>query len=250
MGPARAAIAIHEEADGRPNLTVGVRSLKDGTVAIFSLEGDLREHSSLAVGIDAALSFGESMGFLFDEEELEAVPAEEARPRALGLWLEQMNPASGAPEAAPEAPAAAAPPPPTTEPDLGFDAEVLDDEELLLEDLADLPAEEGDGVGFQPLDAGCQVESPGFGLPTDGSGRTGGAPETIDRAPVPLSKFRQRAPGPPSPKPVEEERPRAAEASPSKRGAVLGRLKLVKRRKGGGEDPQKTSVIRRLLSSY
>jgi hypothetical protein len=235
---------------------VGVRSLRDGSVALFSLEGDLREQSSLAVGIDAALSFGEGMGFLFDEDELEAVAGEEARPRALGLWLELMNPESGPPEVVPETPTAAAPAPPTAEPDQGFDAEGLEHEELLLEDLADLPeapAEEGkkgEGIGSQSLDPDGQVESPGLDLAADRSAGAGGAPEPSDPAPVPLSKFRQRAPSPPPPKPEEEKPPRAAEASPAKRGAVLGRLKLVKRRKGGSEDPQKTSVIRRLLSSY
>jgi hypothetical protein len=254
VGPARAAIAIHEEVDGRPNLTVGVRSLRDGAVVLFSLEGDLREHSSLAVGIDAALSFGESMGFLFDEDELEAVSAEEARPRALGLWFELMGLASGTPEAVPETPTAPVPLPPTSEPDDGFDVEGLDDEVLLLEDLADLAddlpgvsSEEGDGIGSRPPDPECQVANPGSDRLADGSG---GASEATDEAPVPLSKFRQRAPSPPPQQPVEKERLAAEEPSPAKRAAVLGRLKLVKRRKGGGEDSQKTSVIRRLLSSY
>jgi hypothetical protein len=253
VGPARAAIAIHEEPDGRPNLTLGVRSLREGAVALFSIEGDLREQSSLAVGIDAALSFGESMGFLFDEDELEAVPAEEARPRALGLWHELMNPASDAPEAAPETPAAAALPSSTAEPDEGLAAEGLEDEVLLLEDLADLPevsAEQGEEIGSQPFGPDIQVESPGFDLSADPSGSTGGVSETTGQASVPLSKFRQRAPSPPPPEPEAEELPRAAEAPSAKRSAVLGRLKLVKRRKGTGDDPQKTSVIRRLLSSY
>ncbi len=257
VGPARAAIAIHEEVDGRPNLTVGVRSLRDGTVVLFSLEGDLREHSSLAVGIDAALSFGESMGFLFDEDELEAVSVEEARPRAMGLWLELMGLASGTSEAVPETPTAPVPPPPTSEPDDGFDVEGLDDEVLLLEDLVDLAddlpgasTEEGDGISSRPPDPECQVENPGSERPGDGSGGIGSASEATDQAPVPLSKFRQRAPSPPPSQRVEKERPAAEEPSPAKRGAVLGRLKLVKRRKSDGEDPQKTSVIRRLLSSY
>jgi hypothetical protein len=257
VGPARAAIAVHDEVDGRPNLTVGVRSLRDGAVALFSLEEDLREHSSLAVGIDAALSFGESMGFLFDEDELGAVSSEEAPPRALGLWLELMGLESGTPEAIPEIPAAPASPPPTPEPDDGFDVEGLDDEVLLLEDLADfaddLPgvsAEEGDGIGSRPPDPECQGENSGSDLLADGSGGVRGASEATEAAPVPLSKFRQRTPSPPSSQPAEKERPGAGESSAAAKGAVLGRLKLVKRRKGGSEDPQKTSVIQRLLSSY
>ena len=257
VGPARAAIAVHEEVDGRPNLTVGVRSLRDGNVVLFSLEGDLREHSSLAVGIDAALSFGEGMGFLFDEDELEAVSVEEARPRALGLWHELMGPASGTPEAVSETPTALASPAPTSEPDDGFVVEGLDDEVLLLEDMVDLAGdlpgvsgEEGEGSGSWPPEPEYQEENPGSDLPADGSGGIGGASEATELTPVPLSKFRQRAPSPPRPGPVEKERPAAEEASPATRGAVLGKLKLVKRRKGGGGDPEKTSVIRRLLSSY
>jgi hypothetical protein len=226
-------------------------------MVLFSLEGDLRERSSLAVGIDAALSFGESMGFLFDEDEIEAVSGEEARPRALGLWLELMGLESGTPEAVPPTPTAPASPPPTSEPADGFDVEVLDDEVLLLEDLVDLAddlpgvsTEEGDGIVSRPPDPECQGENPGSGRLADGSGGIGGASEATGEAPVPLSKFRQRAPSPPPSQRVEKERPGAGESSPAAKVAVLGKLKLVKRRKGGGEDPQKTSVIQRLLSSY
>jgi hypothetical protein len=130
VGPARAAIVIHEEIDGRPSLTVGVRSLRSGVGVLFSLEGDLREHSSLAVGIDAVLSFGESMGFLFDEDELETDFTEEARSRALGLWLELMGVESGASEMSPQVPAAPASPRPASEPDDSFEVEGLYDDEI------------------------------------------------------------------------------------------------------------------------
>jgi hypothetical protein len=216
--PARAAIAIHDEIDGSPNVTVGVYALRSGVAVLFSFEGPLRDNGALTNGVDTALSFGESMGFLFDEDELGSDSGEEARSRALNLWLELMSPASGESERDPRTSAAPAAPSPASGPNGG--AEVL-----LLEEVAD---SEDDLPGFR-------VEEPGG----------------VDSAPpVPLSKFRHRAPSP-SPCPSEQEvSPDVVESRPASKRAPLGRLKLVKRRKGGGEAPSKPSVIRRLLSSF
>ena len=94
VGPARAGLLVHLEPDGRPNVTVGIRSLRSGEVVLYSFEGDLREHSSLDVGIDAGLSFAESMGFLFDEDELGDGDGA-AIERCMGLWTDLMG-SSGA----------------------------------------------------------------------------------------------------------------------------------------------------------
>jgi hypothetical protein len=223
--PARAAIAIHDENDGCPNITVGVRSLRSGAAILFSFEGGLRDPGALANGIDGALSFGESMGFLFDEDELESGSAEEARSRAVDLWLELMGPASGESKLAPQTSVAPAVPPPAFELDDSFEAETLDDEVLLLEEVADSE----DDL------AGVAAEEPG--------GVDSGPP-------VSLSKFRNCAPSQP-PRPREEEtRPDVGESPPAGKRAALGRLKLAKRPKNGGEAPSKPSAIRRLLSSF
>ncbi len=67
-GPARAAIAIHSEA-GRTCFTVAVRSLRQGISVLYELEGeDVTQRDGQVVALDASLSFGESMGFLFDDE--------------------------------------------------------------------------------------------------------------------------------------------------------------------------------------
>lgn len=69
-GPARAAIAIHSEA-GRTCFTVAVRSLRQGVSVLYELEGeDFTQPDGLTVALDASLSFGESMGFLFDDDML------------------------------------------------------------------------------------------------------------------------------------------------------------------------------------
>jgi hypothetical protein len=98
VGPARAGLLVHLEPDGRPNVTIGIRSLRSGDVVLYSFQGDLREHSSLAVGIDAGLSFAESMGFLFDEDEL-GDGSPDAMTRCLGLWNEVMGSAAEDPGA-------------------------------------------------------------------------------------------------------------------------------------------------------
>jgi hypothetical protein len=117
IGPARAAILVHDDADGGPQVTIGIRSLRADRVVLYAFEGDLREASSFAVAVDAALSFAESMGFLFDEDELGAGGAP-ARVRCLGLWREFLGEdALGVP------PARAAEPEPA--------------EELLLDELAE-----------------------------------------------------------------------------------------------------------------
>lgn len=69
-GPARAAIVVHAQGASR-SFSIVVRSLRSGASVIYELEDeDLREDSGWAVALDASLSFGESMGFLFDDEML------------------------------------------------------------------------------------------------------------------------------------------------------------------------------------
>ena len=223
--PARAAIAIHDEIDGRPNITVAVRSLRSGATVLFSFEGGPRDAGALANGIDGALSFGESMGFLFDEDELGSGSAEEARSRAVDLWLELVGPASGEPKRDPQTATAPAGPPPTFGLDDSFEAETLDDEVLLLEEVAD---SEDDLAGVAAAEPGGIDSEP----------------------PVPLSKFRNCAPSQPPPPRQEETRPAVDESPPAGKRAALGRLKLAKRPKNGGEAPSKPSAIRRLLSSF
>lgn len=223
--PARAAIAIHDEIDGRPNITVGVYSLRSGVPVLFSVEDGLQDLNALANGIDAALSFGESMGFLFDEDELGSGVAEEARSRALQLWRELIAPASGEPTAEPQPFVVPDPPPPGAEFGESFADELLDDDVLLLEEVAD-PDDEPSGVPAEEL------------------GEVDAAP------PVSLSKFRNFAPSPAPDRCQEEASPDLEEPPPVAKRAALGRLKLAKRRKDGGEALSRPSAIRRLLSSF
>ena len=72
VGPARAAVALSKGGGDAldVNVTVAVRSVRTGQVAFFTAGGELRELRSANIAMDAALSFAESMGFLFDDEEV------------------------------------------------------------------------------------------------------------------------------------------------------------------------------------
>ncbi len=106
-GPAQAAILVYEEAGGPLALCVLVRSLRDGSLLCWSWE-DETEPGALLAAVEAALSFGEAMGFLFDDDAFSTAMAPEDRRRTLGhLWeMSGWPPSDAAPEA--ESPAAAA----------------------------------------------------------------------------------------------------------------------------------------------
>lgn len=104
-GPARAAIGVHEEADGAFALCVLVRSLGDGALGCWSWDGVI-EPDALQRAVDAALSFAEGMGFLFDDDALASADLEQRR-RALDLWWELSGWNASAAEVR-ESPAAAA----------------------------------------------------------------------------------------------------------------------------------------------
>ena len=85
VGPARAVIALHGDVEGERLLLVALRSIEAGAVALFAFRGELNPDPRQAM--DAALSFAEGMGFLFDEDLLESGRPGVAR-EALQLWCE------------------------------------------------------------------------------------------------------------------------------------------------------------------
>jgi len=78
VGPASAAVAFH--AGDTPGVTLVVRSQCCPRVAYFTAELDGEDAQHPEVILDAALSFAERMGFLFDED---AVGARDAA----ALWV-------------------------------------------------------------------------------------------------------------------------------------------------------------------
>jgi hypothetical protein len=108
-GPASAAVAVHAQG-----ATLCVRSLRTGQAAFFTTTEDLGDRR---VSLEAALSFAESMGFLFEDDVVaargDAGPEEAAR-----LWRELCGDrlAADEPSDATPDPGEAAPAPPLVDP--------------------------------------------------------------------------------------------------------------------------------------
>jgi hypothetical protein len=264
IGPARAAILIHEEAGGGSTVTIGIRSLRADRVALYALEDDAADETTLEVSIDTALSFAESMGFLFDEDEL-ADGGAEAKTRCLGLWRDLLGEDVGEPAVRAAAGGRAAEP----------------DAELLLEDLA----EEATEFALPPPGGFAPDDDPEIGdFLQDPIARAAPPPELeedlgADRSDVSdaqvvaavskaaasaakgpggvmLTKFRGRAPGKAARAAerarAEREQPaapaaQAAAASPKRGRAALGRMRLVRRVRDG---IRKRNPILRLFGAF
>ena len=265
IGPARAAILIHAEGKRGETVTVGVRSLRAARVALFSADPEVAGDASFDVTLDAALSFAESMGFLFDEDEVGDGGAQ-AKTRCLGLWRDLIgdDASVGKPAAAGAAPEhdelllediaedateAAVPPFGVDANDASFDADLggfgppLEEEEPELEapPVAAAPVKKKP-VRAAPSPAGRdRSESTDAAMAADlarvAAGGGGGR-----SAPLTLSKFRGKAAAaePPS------EAPAKAGAKPG-RPAALGRLRLVRRSKDG---VRKRNPILRLFGVF
>jgi hypothetical protein len=85
VGPARAGIMIAAGESSELNLLVRVCLISSGEGVTFKFQGDPAEFRDPAAAMDAALSFSEGMGFLFEEDLLaEGGPA--GRQRAIKIW--------------------------------------------------------------------------------------------------------------------------------------------------------------------
>jgi hypothetical protein len=215
VGPARALIVLHDEEPTGMTLTVAIRCLEGGRIALFSYRGELKKAGSPTVVMDGALSFAEGMGFLFDEDLIE-FGGPGGRQRALRHWRDLLGePAAAvAPAVTPEiAPAPVPiPAPAPVEP-----AEL----ELAAEFCLDEVIDPGDDSVPSPLAA----SEPGGATPAEP------APA---QHPLPLTKFRSR------PAPAPATAPGSSE---------LGRVPIVKMRKGGDDRPE-ASILIRLLGSF
>lgn len=85
VGPARAAIVLSSVDDAKLDLFVFVRSIDTGDSVIFQFQGDPAELGTPGHAVEAAMSFAEGIGFIFDEELVEH-GGEAGRERAWNIW--------------------------------------------------------------------------------------------------------------------------------------------------------------------
>lgn len=83
VGPAAASLAVHAGAQGRL-VTLALRSVRTGQLLLLRPEERWDGLHGPQLAIEAALSFAESLGFLFDEDPIAGRDAEEAA----RLWWE------------------------------------------------------------------------------------------------------------------------------------------------------------------
>jgi hypothetical protein len=110
VGPARAAIALQDAPEGRTSLLLVLRSQRTGQLACFAPDEVLQGDASARIALDGALSFAESMGFLFDDDAIPELGAGGPREAAeswndlLGIEPEdlEVDPQPAPAEASPE----------------------------------------------------------------------------------------------------------------------------------------------------
>ncbi len=221
-GPARAAIAVYAEA-GTRRFAVIARSLRGGVAVVYELEEEpATDESGWSVALDASLSFGESMGFLFDDEMVV-----DRRPETLRRALARMHALIAPPEvgdldeiSARSDTSSDAPGPAAGGPTIGSSEELS---EILLEDEFDGQ----DAASRAPVEASSPPQP---------------------AAAVSLSKFRG---APQTALPTAAPAAASAEMTePGRTGpARLGRVRPVRVRLEGDGAP-KTDPILRLLADF
>ncbi len=254
-GPARAAILLFFDAEGETSLEVRMHSISTGRVVVYAFEGTLDDAAEVETALEAALSFAESMGFLFDDDILSGDDTI-GRGKVVAAWQSF--------EAGAEGPAGAAPSGPLPEAEVtrpgAAELEPLELTEMVAEDEA--PATDGLSGAGKPGDDALNVEL--------ASGWSPESPEEQHSHDVPLTKFRGVAEEPEGGEAevgpeaqadadLPGERDEAASApsrpppaaSPSANGGrtALARLPLVRRRRGAGR-PERPGLLARILGAF
>ena len=211
VGPARAVIALHRDAQGRRGLSLALRAEDSGAVTLFAFRGEVAGAAGPAM--DAGLAFAESMGFLFDDDMLASGDLR-ARAQALACWYQLTgdDPPVGSPEG---------------------------DHALVLDDLLDPLDEFAEELDLEPLSADPLLSAadpvPAAAAP---DGDPAAAPAGGARV---LTKFRRAAEAPGSPADDSSEDADGASAR-------LGRIPIVRRR--ADEPDPVPALLTRLLARF
>jgi hypothetical protein len=87
VGPARAGVALRALPGGGLHLQIAIRSLRTGEVVAVASDLDPEGLPEEVAAVEAALSYAEGMGFLFDEDEVPNGGADAAA-KAAALWCD------------------------------------------------------------------------------------------------------------------------------------------------------------------
>jgi len=87
VGPAQAGVSLWEEGDGNVRLEIAVRAVRTGQLLFYAADRAEAVAADAVHAVEAALSFAEGMGFLFDDDAVAAHGQEGSRAVA-ALWHE------------------------------------------------------------------------------------------------------------------------------------------------------------------
>jgi hypothetical protein len=239
-GPARAAICAWAEGSAR-RFALAVRALRGGDAVVYELQHEVPpDADGWSVALDSALSFGESMGFVFDDEMVVDRRAETLR-RAVETLRALIAPGDYRPdvdEAFDEA---------ASDAQIGSSEDMA---EILLEDELDAlspggetSADEDTGsFAAPPPEVATPSETPAFAPGVALSKFRGPAPKPASRKPEPVAKA-----APPA-RPSAPESP-SASAREVRGGATLGRVR-PRRVLVGGDSGDAADPLLRLLADF
>ena len=280
VGPARAAVVVFAEEWGGIGVSIGIRSNQGGQVAVFRNQESIEPDVTVAAALEPALAEAERMGFLFDEDMVEN--ASTGQSQAMALWGRLMGeveasspPPATATRLARSEPAQDQRPPAVPAPLRDNTAAVAESiPEFVLEDLAEI---EISGISLDVESGTSERIHPEPTLSPQARSRAARpnpepAPEATPeaeplvlkeaveaspprnsdsasaRAALPqrtqLSKFRnldEKASG--------EEIPKDDDAETNDRGSKLGRIPLVRVRRGR-DGTKRVPYLAKLLSSF
>lgn len=232
--PARAAIVTFAEEYGDLGMAVAIRALESGQVVVYRCRESLADDADVSHTMDAALSFAEGLGFLFDDDIIERESGA-GRSEALEHW----NRLTGDGEVFTASGVAPPPAPPLAAITSAGEGPEVPIEDLMAPDHAVAVADPvADVEGSLLLDELMEVveERPRLSKLRGAAARAGPA------ASEPLAEPTEPDLGDPIP-----ERPAAA-ADPASGPAALGRIPIVRRRREA--EGGRASLLARILASF
>ena len=91
VGPARAAVVAFAEEYGGIGIALGIRSNESGQLVVIRNQESIDFDVALVDALEPLLAEAERMGFLFDEDMLEARPGQRGRAEAMVYWAVLMG---------------------------------------------------------------------------------------------------------------------------------------------------------------
>lgn len=154
VGPARAALVAFGEEYGGIGIALGIRSNESGQVAVLRNQESIDFDVPLVDALEPLLARAERMGFLFDENLLEATPGALGRTRAMAHWADLMG---GLENLLPPPEFEDAPSAPDDDGPVGplSPSQAIEEgqyPELLLDDVAPLVLDDGEDLGFEGIE--------------------------------------------------------------------------------------------------